>query len=124
MTTKVLVADDSKMSRLIITDMFLELGVDEIFEAADGREAMKAFNENDIDLVVVDWQMPGMCGLEVIKQIRGTGSAVPIIMVTATGTRQEHVIDAINAGASDYVVKPFDPAMLRGKLRKYCLRIK
>ena len=64
--------------------------------------------------------MPGMCGLEVIEGIRATGSEVPIIMVTATGTKNEHVVDAIETGVTEYLLKPFDPAVLREKLGHYC----
>ena len=120
MGTRVLVADDSKMIRTIIADMLRNLGVKEIVEAANGSEAVKAFGQDEFDLVVSDWQMPGICGLEVVEAIRATGSEVPIIMVTATGTKPEHVVDAVEAGVSDYLLKPFSPAVLREKLGKYC----
>jgi two-component system chemotaxis response regulator CheY len=117
---KVLVADDDKSMRSLIVHSLNAVGVPEVVEAADGNEAVRAFQQNEFDLVVLDWQMPGMCGLEVIEAIRATGSEVPIIMVTATGTKQEHVVDAVEAGASDYLLKPFNPAVLREKLGKYC----
>ena len=120
MNTRVLVADDSNVIRAIIGDILRDLGVKDIVEAADGNEAVQAFLQYEFDLVVLDWQMPSMCGLEVIEAIRASGSDVPIIMVTATGTKPEHVVDAVEAGANDYLLKPFDPAVLRGKLRKYC----
>ncbi len=91
-----------------------------IVEAESGSKAVEAFRKDDFDLVVLDWQMPGICGLEVIEVIRASGSQVPIIMVTATGTENEHVVDAVEAGASDYLLKPFAPAVLREKLGKYC----
>ncbi len=124
MSTRVLVADDSNVIRAIIGDMLRDIGVKDIVEAADGNEAVQAFLQYEFDLIVLDWQMPGMCGLEVIEAIRATGSDVPIIMVTATGTKPEHVVDAVEAGANDYLLKPFDPAVLRGKLRKYCRQSK
>ena len=120
MSMKVLVADDSKVIRTIIADTLHDCGVKEIVKAADGNEAVRAFQQNEFGLVVLDWQMPGMCGLEVIEVIRATGSKVPIVMVTATGTKQENVVDAIEAGASDYMLKPFNLADLRDKLGKYC----
>ena len=120
MSRKVLVADDSRLIRTIIVDMLRGLGMKEVVEATDGREAVEVFRENEFDLVVLDWQMPGICGLEVIEAIRATGSLVPIIMVTATGTNNEHVVDAVEAGVSDYLLKPFAPAVLREKLSKYC----
>ena len=100
---RVLVADDSKLIRMIIADILRELGVTKIVEATDGSEALKAFRQDEFDLIVLDWQMPGMCGLEVIESIRESGSQVPILMVTATGTHQEHVRDAVEAGATDYL---------------------
>ncbi len=120
MSTRVLVADDSNVIRTIIADMLRDIGVKEVVEAVDGNEAVRAFQQDEFDLVVLDWQMPGMCGLEVIEAIRATGSGVPIIMVTATGTKSEHVVDAVETGASDYLLKPFDPAVLRDKLSQYC----
>jgi len=120
MNARVLVADDSKVTRAIISDVLHECGVDEIVEAVDGTEAVAAFQEGRFDLIVLDWQMPGICGLEVIEAIRGTGSDVPILMVTATGTKSEHVMHAVEAGVTDYLLKPFSPATLREKLEKYC----
>ena len=124
MCKRVLVADDSNVIRAIVGDMLRAFGVTDIVEARDGSEAVSAFRQGEFDLVVLDWQMPSMCGLEVIEAIRATGSRVPIIMVTATGTKQEHVIDAVEAGATDYLLKPFDPAVLREKLGKYCCQNK
>ena len=121
MNTRVLIADDSKLIRTIIADVVHDIGVAEVVEAADGNEAFEAFQQQgEMDLIVMDWQMPGRSGLEVVEAIRETGSQVPIVMVTATGTSKEHVIDAVEVGVSDYVLKPFDPAVLREKLAKYC----
>ncbi len=121
MSTRVLIADDSKLIRTIIADVVHDIGATEVVEAANGNEAFDIFQQQgDIDLIVMDWQMPGRSGLEVVEAIRETGSQVPIVMVTATGTSKEHVIDAVGVGVSDYVLKPFDPAVLREKLAKYC----
>ncbi len=118
MNSKVLVADDSKVIRTIIGDMVRDFGVKEVVEAVDGNEAVTAFQQDEFDLVILDWQMPGMCGLEVIETIRASGSKVPIIMITGTGVEHEHVVDAVEAGASDYLLKPFKPGVLR---KKQCL---
>ncbi|HYW78425.1 MAG TPA: response regulator [Thermoguttaceae bacterium] len=120
MSTRVLVADDSKLIRTMISDTVRDFGIQEIVEAVDGQEAVAAFQQNGFDLVILDWQMPGVCGLEVIETIRATGSQVPIIMVTATGTQSEHVVDAVEAGATDYLLKPFAPSALREKISRYC----
>lgn len=124
MSKRVLVADDSKLIRAIIADMLRDMGVGEVVEAVNGSEAVKAFEEDEFDLVVLDWQMPGKCGLEVIEAIRAAGSQVPIIMVTATGTSQEHVIDAVMAGACDYLLKPFARDVLREKLGRFLMQEK
>ena len=120
MSMRVLVADDDKSMRSLIVHSLSAVGVREVVEASNGNHAVRAFQQDAFDLVVLDWQMPGMCGLEVIEAIRATGSGVPILMVTATGTMNEHVVDAVTTGASDYLLKPFEPAALREKLRKYC----
>ena len=120
MKTRVLVADDSRVVRRIIVDMLRDFGVGEIVEAQNGNEAVSAFQKNKFDFVVVDWQMPGKCGLEVIEEIRDMGSEVPIIMVTGTGTHNQHIVTAVEAGVTDYLLKPFDPSVLREKLCKYC----
>ncbi len=120
MSTKVLVADDSKLIRMLIVKVLRDLEVEKVVQAADGIEAMEAFQKNEFDLVVLDWQMPGKCGLEVIEEIRATGSDVPILMVTATGLKPEHVLDAVETGVSDYLLKPFEIDVLREKLGKYC----
>ena len=120
MSTRVLVADDSKLIRMLIVKVLRDLEVEEVVQAADGIEAMEAFQQNEFDLVVLDWQMPGKCGLEVIEEIRATGSEVPILMVTATALKTEHIVDAVETGASDYLLKPFEIDVLREKLGKYC----
>jgi len=121
MNMNVLVADDSSFIRALIVDTLRDLGVTDIKQAADGREALTVFRRQEFDLIVIDWQMPRMSGLEVVEAIRAAGHQMPILMVTATGTARENVIDAVRMGVSDYLLKPFNPATLRDKLAKYCL---
>ncbi len=121
MITRALVIDDSSFMRAIIADTLQDLGVAEILQAEDGVAGLKVFRKNEVDLIVLDWQMPRMCGLEVADVIRKGGSKVPIVMVTAMGTKKEHVVDAFQVGVSDYLLKPFNPTTLREKLAKYCL---
>ena len=115
---RVLVADDSGIMRKIIIRSLNSVGVSDIVEAADGQEAINAYNSNDIDLILTDWNMPNKSGLDVVTEIRGQGSTVPIIMVT-TEAQKGQVIAAIQAGVSDYLTKPFEADDLRAKLDKF-----
>ncbi len=115
---KVLVADDSGIMRKIIIRSLNACGVSDIVEAADGKEGLEAFNANPVDVVLTDWNMPEMNGLEMLQAIRATGSEVPIIMITTEGEK-ESVIQAIQAGVTDYLCKPFEQDELREKLEKH-----
>ncbi|MEM9368342.1 MAG: response regulator [Planctomycetota bacterium] len=115
---KVLLVDDSGVMRKIIARGLNSLWVDEVVEAADGVEALEVFGDgSDIDLVLTDWNMPNMNGLELIKSIRGAGHKVPIMMIT-TESEKSQVLTAIQAGVNDYLVKPFDQEMLTMKLER------
>jgi two-component system chemotaxis response regulator CheY len=118
MSTRCLVADDSSTMRKIILRSLNAVGVTEITEAGDGEEAIKAFSEGTFDLVLTDWNMPGKSGLEVIQAIRAVNTKVPILMVT-TEAEKSRVLEAIQAGVSDYLVKPFTADTLREKLAKH-----
>lgn len=118
MGMKVLLADDSGTMRKIILRSLNALGVTDVTEAADGVEALSAFAKTSFDLVLTDWNMPNKNGLEVIQEIRAQGSKVPIIMATTEGEKRR-VLEAINAGVSDYIVKPFEADLLRSKLDKF-----
>ncbi len=111
MGPRVLLVDDSSVMRKIIRRLLEEVGVLSTQEAADGVEAMALFNANGFDLVLTDWNMPNMNGLELVQAIRATNSKVPIIMIT-TEAEKARIATAINAGASDYMVKPFDKETL------------
>lgn len=117
MSAKVLVADDSKTMRKIISRSLEAVGVTSITEAADGSQAVALFSTNPFDLVLTDWNMPGKSGLEVIREIRTQNRDVPIIMIT-TEAEKTRVMEAIQAGVSDYLVKPFTAETLRDKLEK------
>jgi two-component system chemotaxis response regulator CheY len=104
--------------RKIILRSLNAVGVPSAVEAADGEEALKAFKPGDFDLVLTDWNMPGKNGLEVIQEIRKQDAKVPIIMVT-TEADKSRVLQAIQAGVSDYLVKPFTADTLREKLEKH-----
>jgi len=115
---KVLVADDSGIMRKIIIRSLNSVGVTDIVEAANGQEAIDKYKASPVDLILTDWNMPEKSGLDVVVEIRATGSQVPIIMVT-TEAQKGQVISAIQAGVNDYLTKPFEADDLRAKLDKF-----
>lgn len=119
MSEKVLVVDDSGVMRKIIIRSLSAVGFNDVVEAADGVEGFKAFQENEFGLVLTDWNMPNRSGIELTRDIRATGSTVPIFMITTEGERSR-VVEAIQAGVNDYLLKPFTPEQVREKLDKYC----
>lgn len=118
MSTKVLVADDSKTMRMLIKRSLGSVGLDDITEAADGDEAVEKFTSGEFDIVLTDWNMPGKTGLEVLKEIRKVNTDVPVIMVT-TESEKSRVVEAIQAGVTDYLAKPFTAETLKEKLEKH-----
>jgi len=113
---KVLVVDDSAFMRLRNVNLLKELG-HETLEAADGGQAVEVYKQDNPDAVLMDITMPGMDGLEALKQILSFDPAAKIAMVTAMG-QQGIVMEAIKAGACDFVVKPFDPDRVKAALAK------
>ncbi len=118
MSTTVLVADDSGTMRKIIIRSLNSVGIKSILEAADGTQAVALFKPGEFDLVLTDWNMPGKTGLEVTRDIRAMDAKVPIIMIT-TEAEKRRVVEAIEAGVTDYLVKPFTPDTLQEKLNKH-----
>ncbi|RUM55543.1 MAG: two-component system response regulator [Nautilia sp.] len=115
---KILVVDDSSTMRRIIVNTLSRLGYKDVVQAADGVEAWDALQNNpDIGVVITDWNMPNMNGLELVKKIRAQDKykLMPIIMVTTEGGKKE-VIIALKAGVNNYIVKPFTPQVLKEKL--------
>jgi len=115
---RVLVVDDSGTMRTIQKRCLEKLGITEILEAADGVEALGVFENNVFELVLTDWNMPNMDGLTLLKEIRKRNTKIPVFMITTEGERNR-VVDAIQAGVSDYLVKPFTPDGLKEKLAKW-----
>jgi two-component system chemotaxis response regulator CheY len=115
---KLLVVDDSSTMRRIIKNTLQRLGHKDILEGADGVEGWNALNTNpDVDMLITDWNMPEMNGLELVKKVRADSRFIdlPIIMVTTEGGKAE-VITALKAGVNNYIVKPFTPQVLKEKL--------
>ncbi len=115
---RALVADDSGVMRKVIVRALAAVGVEKCDEAANGQEAFDLFVAEPYDLVITDWNMPEKNGLELVTSIRSLGSEVPVIMVTTEGQRGQ-VVRAVQAGVTDYLVKPFENDQLRAKLDKY-----
>ena len=115
---KLLVVDDSSTMRRIIKNTLARLGYKDILEGADGVEGWAQMDSNpDIEMLITDWNMPEMNGLELVKKVRADDrfADTPIIMVTTEGGKAE-VITALKAGVNNYIVKPFTPQVLKEKL--------
>lgn len=115
----VLVADDDRDISSIIKFVLVNMGFVNIQQAKDGTQAMEYFNEpgNRIDLIVCDWMMPGISGLDVLKQVRAKRPDLPFLMLTAKST-VDNVSAARAAGVSSYIVKPFTPQDLKNKIKR------
>ena len=115
---KVLVVDDSSTMRRIIKNTLSRLGYTDLLEAEDGEAAWEILEpSDDIGILVTDWNMPVMNGLELVQKVRAEPkyADMPIIMVTTEGGKSE-VIIALKAGVNNYIVKPFTPVVLKEKL--------
>jgi len=115
---KLLVVDDSSTMRRIIKNTLSRLGYEDVLEGEDGLQGWAALNENpDMGMLITDWNMPEMNGLELVKKVRADArfTDLPIIMVTTEGGKAE-VITALKAGVNNYIVKPFTPQVLKEKL--------
>jgi two-component system chemotaxis response regulator CheY len=116
---KVLVVDDFPTMRRIVKNLLKQLGFENIDEAENGEDALRKLKSGDYGLVVSDWNMPVMEGLELLKHIRNDPQLkdIPFLMVTAEAEK-EKVIEAIKAGVDNYIVKPFTGEVLKEKLEK------
>lgn len=106
MAKRILIVDDAAFMRMMIKDILTKNGFEVVGEAADGAQAVEKYNELQPDLVTMDITMPEMDGIEAVKQIKAVNPGAKVIMCSAMG-QQSMVMDAIKAGASDFIVKPF-----------------
>jgi two-component system chemotaxis response regulator CheY len=106
MSKKILIVDDAAFMRMMIKDILTKNGYEIVGEAQDGNEAIEKYKELEPDLVTMDITMPEMDGITALKEIRGINPDAVVIMCSAMG-QQAMVIDAIQAGAKDFIVKPF-----------------
>jgi len=116
---KVLVADDFATMRKILRNILKQIGFDRIVEAEDGQVAIEVLRNENIGLVVTDWNMPNMTGLELLQKIRTDPKTanLPVLMVTAEGLK-DNVLAAVKAGVNNYVVKPFTAEVLQEKIEQ------
>lgn len=106
MGQRILIVDDAAFMRMMIKDILIKNGFDVVGEAQDGAEAIEKYNELSPDLVTMDITMPEMDGITSLKKIKEANPGAKVIMCSAMG-QQAMVIDAIQAGAKDFIVKPF-----------------
>ena len=116
---KILIVDDFATMRRILKNILKQLDFKNLVEADDGTSAWDVLESQTIDLVISDWNMPKMTGLELLKKVRASAKykTVPFLMVTAEAQKQ-NVIEAVQAGVSNYVVKPFTAEAISDKLSK------
>lgn len=123
---KILVVDDFSTMRRIVRNLLVELGFSGqlIQEADDGANAMVMLKSQPFDMVVTDWNMPNMTGIDLLRAIRAEASlkGLPVLMVTAENNRDQ-IIAAAQAGVNGYIVKPFTAATLQEKLTKIFERL-
>ena len=121
---KILVVDDFSTMRRIVRNLLRDLGFTNIEEADDGSTALPMLRNGKFDFLVTDWNMPGMSGMELLKEIRADENlkSLPILMVTAEAKRDQ-IVAAAQAGVNGYVVKPFTAAVLKDKIEKIFERI-
>ena len=106
MAKNILICDDAAFMRMMIKDILTKNGYEVVAEAANGVEAVELYKSHQPDLVTMDITMPEMDGIEAVKQIKAVNPAAKVIMCSAMG-QQSMVMDAIKAGANDFIVKPF-----------------
>lgn len=125
-STRILVVDDMMTMRKLVTKICKELGFTSFQEAADGAQAWEVINSAapPIQLVISDWNMPNTTGLDLLKRVRSDSryGKIPFIMVTAEA-EQHQIVEAVKAGVSNYVIKPFTAETLKAKLEAVYLKV-
>jgi two-component system chemotaxis response regulator CheY len=115
----VLVVDDFRTMRSVIKNILKQIDITNVLEAHNGEKALDVLHENAVDLILSDWNMPRMTGIDFLRAVRADGDLreLPFVMVTAEGMR-ENIVEAIQAGANGYIIKPFTPDQLREKIER------
>jgi len=115
----VLIVDDFATMRRILKNIMKQIGFSKIAEAENGKNALKMLKSDAIDLVLCDWNMPEMAGIDLLNAVRGDDQlkTTPFVMVTAEA-QKENILEAVKAGVSSYIVKPFTAETVEEKLKK------
>ena len=119
----VLVVDDSRIMRNIVKNYFSEQKIPcQYLEAADGSEALEILAKQPIDMILLDWNMPKLSGIDFLKKVRAIPkhAKMPIIMVTSESAKY-NVIEALKMGATDYIIKPINGKLFADKISKIIL---
>jgi two-component system, chemotaxis family, chemotaxis protein CheY len=118
-----LVVDDSTTMRRIIINTLGKLGYTEVLEAGNGREGIDRLHDAEVDMVITDWHMPEMNGIEFIRALRGLDKTkdTPVLMVT-TNAAKDDIVEALRAGVNNYIVRPFTPETFKEKIEAVTAR--
>jgi two-component system chemotaxis response regulator CheY len=121
---KCLVVDDSAITRRILVNNLRAIGFAHILEATDGKQALEICTP-DVDIVLTDWNMPGMAGVDLVRSLRTNPALrdIPVLLITAR-TAREDVIEAASAGVNGYVIKPFSSEVLKLKIEETLERVR
>lgn len=111
-----LIVDDSAVMRRVLAGALRNAEITDVEEAGNGQEALEAVGKSAFDIILMDWNMPTMSGIDAVREIRAKGVTTPIIMVT-TEAEKSRIVEAIKAGAQNYVIKPFEPSTIIGKIK-------
>ncbi len=115
-TLKILTIDDSTTMRRIIINTLARIGYKDVVQADNGKSGLEQLAAGGVDVIITDWNMPEMDGLEFVKRVRNSEwKDIPILMVT-TNAAKEDIVEALQAGVNNYVVKPFTPETLKEKI--------
>lgn len=122
---RILLVEDQAESRSLLRGILSELGVTQVFEAPDGCMGLQLIDGafDFIDIILCDWNMPSMTGIEFLRQVRSMGSTVPFMMITGRND-QESVLEAKNFGIDSYIRKPYSAMQIEARLRIMAQRIK
>ena len=125
MTPQILLVDDVPSARKVLANLLRRIGYTQLVEAPDGEAALALTEHTHFDIIISDWHMPKMNGLQLLGKLReknGPLKNVPFLIITSS-TDREDVIEAIKAGVSDYICKPFTVDILQGKIDKVLPKI-
>jgi len=116
---KVMIVDDFATMRRILRNILKQIGFKNIIEADDGKNALKELKKEKVDLIMCDWNMPEMPGIELLKKVKSDDELkdIPFVMVTAEA-QKDNIIEAVKLGVSNYIVKPFTAETIAEKLNK------